>query len=124
MINKLRDKVPLTALKCSENGCILINEKNILRIPSFKAKCLDPTGAGDAFTAALIYGLAHKLPLKVTGQLANWFAAKVVTHIGARSYPTKAEIDHFLERPSARKEKARNVTVKIDENGFMESPEF
>lgn len=98
MINKLRGKVPLTALKCSENGCILINEKNILKIPSFKARCLDPTGAGDAFTAALIYGLAHNFPLEVTGQLANWFAAMVTTRLGSRSFPTKVKIDCFLKR--------------------------
>jgi len=96
-VNRLKGQVPLIALKCGEKGCIIIDERSTTRIPSFKVRCLDPTGAGDAFTAALIYGLARGLPLEATGQLANWFAAQVVTRIGARSFPTKSRIDHFLK---------------------------
>ena len=98
IVNKLRGKVPLTALRCGENGCILISEKNTVKVPGVKAKCLDSTGAGDAFTAALIYGLARELSLQATGQLANWFAAQVVTRIGSRSFPKKSRIDQFLRR--------------------------
>ena len=97
-IIKLRNKVPLTALKYGGNGCMLISEKNIVKVPSFKVKCLDPTGAGDAFTAALIYGLTAKLSLESIGRLANWFAAKLVTQFGSRSYPSKSEINHFLQK--------------------------
>lgn len=97
-VNNLRDKVSLTALKCGENGCILISEKNIVKVPGFKVRCLDPTGAGDAFVAALIYSLTRGLPLNATGQLANWFAAKVVSKIGSRSFPSKSEINHFLQK--------------------------
>lgn len=91
-------KVPLVALKCGEKGCILIdnNKKIIIKVPGIKVECIDPTGAGDAFTAALIYGLAHGLPLKDTGKLANWFAARVVTRIGPRCFPSKSEINNFL----------------------------
>ena len=96
IVHKLRGRVPLTALKLGEKGCILVSEKNTLKVPCVKTKCLDPTGAGDAFTAALIYGLAHELPFKATGQLANWFAAQVVTRIGSRSFPTKSRIDHLM----------------------------
>lgn len=96
VINKLRDKVPLTALKCGENGCILISKHNVVKIDGIKVRCIDPTGAGDAFTAAIIYGLARGLSLKDTGQLANWFAAQVVTRKGSRSFPIKSQIDKFL----------------------------
>lgn len=98
IIRKLRNKVPLTALKCGANGSILINQEKTVKIPSFKVKCLDPTGAGDAFTAALIYGLTRKLSIESTGRLANWFAAKVVTQFGSRSFPSKSEIDHHLQK--------------------------
>lgn len=108
-VNKLRGKVPLTALKCGENGCILIAEKHIVKVPSVKVECVDPTGAGDAFTAALIYGLARGLPLESTGQLANWFAAQVVRGIGARSFPTKSRIDHFLRRLNAKSISKKNL---------------
>jgi fructokinase len=97
-ITKLRNKVPLTALKYGGKGCFLISEKNIVEVPGFQVKCLDPTGAGDAFTAALIYGLTTKLSPESIGQLANWFAAKLVTQFGSRSYPSKSEIYHFLQK--------------------------
>ena len=100
VINELRNKVPLTALKCGKNGSVLISEKNIEKVPSFKVKCLDPTGAGDAFTAALIYGLVRGLSLETIGRLANWFAAQVTTRVGPRSFPSKSSIDQFFEKLS------------------------
>lgn len=98
VINKLRENFPLTALKCDENGCILISKEDVVRVPSYNVRCIDPTGAGDAFTAGLIYGLSRGLPLESIGQLANWFAAEVVTSIGPRSFPKKSKIERFLER--------------------------
>lgn len=102
VINKLKDKVPLTALKCGEKGCILISKNNVVKVPSVKVRCIDPTGAGDTFTASLIYGLARELPLKYIGQLANWYAAQVVTREGSRSLPKKSRINKFLETLTPR----------------------
>ncbi len=96
IISQLRDKVPLTALKCGENGSILINGKNILKIPRAQVTVSDPTGAGDAFTAALIYGLTRTLSLETTGKLANWVAAEVAAHLGSRGFPSKTKSDQFL----------------------------
>jgi len=96
-IERLQKKERLTAIKCGEDGCILINEKQIVKVPGFKAKCVDSTGAGDSFAAALIFGLAKKFSLKNVGQLANWFASQVTTQIGARNFPSKTEIRIFLK---------------------------
>ena len=96
-IDRLKGRVPLTALKCGQDGCILISDNSVIRIPAFKVKCMDPTGAGDAFLAALIYGITHKLPLQATGQLANWFASQVAKGNGPRSFPTKSKIKQFLQ---------------------------
>ncbi len=98
IIGQLRDKVPLTALKCGEKGAILISRKDVVKVPRFEVEVLDPTGAGDAFTAALIYGLAYELPLEFTGKFANWFASEVVKHMGSRSFPSKTSIDLFRAR--------------------------
>lgn len=96
IISQLRNKVPLTALKCGANGSILISRKNVVKVPGFRVKVLDPTGAGDAFTAGLIYGLVHALPLESSGKLANWVAAEVGAHIGSRGFPSKSRSDRFL----------------------------
>jgi sugar/nucleoside kinase (ribokinase family) len=96
-IERLQSEERLTAIKFGKDGCILINKKEIIKVPGFKAKCVDSTGAGDAFASALIFGLANNFPLKNVGQLANWFASQVTTQIGARNFPSKTEIRSFLK---------------------------
>ena len=97
IISALKNRAPLTAMKCGKDGCILISKKRVARVPSFNIKCVDSTGAGDAFASALIFGLANNFPLKNVGQLANWFASQVTTRIGARNFPSKTEIQSFLK---------------------------
>ena len=64
--DKLKGQAPLVILKCGQNGCMLISDKETMKVPGFNVNCLDPTGAGDAFAAAIIYGLTHKLELEAT----------------------------------------------------------
>jgi len=97
IIEALKERIPLTALKCDQNGCVLVTREVVLRVPSYTVRCVDPTGAGDAFTAGMIYGLSQGLPLKTVAELANWFAAQVVTDIGPRSFPAKSKIQRFLK---------------------------
>lgn len=97
IISALKIRAPLTAMKCGKDGCILISKKRVVRVPSFNVKCVDSTGAGDAFAAGLIYGMVKGLPLFSTGRLANWLAAKVATKVGARSFPSRTEIRSFLK---------------------------
>lgn len=116
-IYELQKRDTFTALKCGASGCMLIVQKKRAKIPPFKVDCLDTTGAGDAFTAALIYGLSHRLSLESIGRLGNWFAAKVVTKIGSRSFPTKLEINHFLQKSGTRMNNARaRDTSKMAKN--------
>jgi len=98
IISELKNRAPLTAMKCGKDGCILISKERVVTVPSFNVKCVDSTGAGDAFASAFIFGLANNFPLKNVGQLANWFASQVTTRIGARNFPSKTEIRSFLKR--------------------------
>ena len=97
VIGRLQREDLLTALKIGEDGCILIDKKETMKIRGFKSKCVDSTGAGDAFASALIFGLAKKFSLENVGQLANWFASQVITRMGARNFPSKTEIQSFLK---------------------------
>jgi sugar/nucleoside kinase (ribokinase family) len=97
VISALKNRAPLTAMKCGKDGCILISKKRVVRVPGFNVKCVDSTGAGDAFASALIFGLANNFPLRNVGQLANWFASQVTTRIGARNFPSKTKIRSFLK---------------------------
>ena len=42
----------------------------------------DPTGAGDAYLAGLVFGLSRNLPLAVTGRIAALASAYTIEHQG------------------------------------------
>jgi sugar/nucleoside kinase (ribokinase family) len=94
-ISKLQKRCKLIGIKLGREGCILVSDNTKVKVPGFPANCVDTTGAGDAFAAALIYGLVKHLPLKSAGRLANWFAAKVTNGIGARTFALESEVMNF-----------------------------
>jgi ribokinase len=96
-VERLRESTTLTALKLGEKGSILVCGKETIKTPAFRVTVADTTGAGDAFTAAIIYGLTQNLPLNLTAHLANWYAAQLITSYGARSYPSKNKILSFIK---------------------------
>ncbi|WGS64932.1 PfkB family carbohydrate kinase [Marinitoga aeolica] len=57
-------------LTMGENGIICANEKEIIKIESPKIKVTNATGAGDAFTAALVYSYLNDYDLKYSGSFA------------------------------------------------------
>jgi fructokinase len=102
MVKEIGQKVPLTVLKCGEKGSLLHENGKFVKTEGYNIEPVDTTGAGDAFTSALIYGLTHQLSLESTCKLGNWFAAQVTGKIGARSFPSKSEINHFLQNQILR----------------------
>ena len=86
----------LVFLKGGEDGCFLISEDTFVKIPGYNVRCRDSTGAGDAFNAAVVFGLVNGFPLKFVGQLANWFASYAIRNTGARNYPKRREINGFF----------------------------
>lgn len=83
---KTRTLCPLTAVTMSEKGSILIpQEGEIVRIaPVTPERLVDTTGAGDAYAAGLLYGLARGIGLLKSGALGALAAAEVISHFGAR----------------------------------------
>jgi len=97
IIERLQEKVPVAALKLGGNGSVLITKKETVRTYAYRVKCVDTTGPGDAFTAALIYGLNRGFPLEKMGLLANWFAAQTVMQLGSRKFPPRSGIQKLLD---------------------------
>lgn len=83
---KARALCPLTAVTRSEKGSILIpREGDIVEIAAFPATALeDTTGAGDAYAAGLLFGLARDFDLGRSGNLGSLAASEVISHFGAR----------------------------------------
>lgn len=86
MIEKARSLCPLTAITMSERGSILIPRVGeIVTVAPVKPdRLVDTTGAGDAYAAGLLFGLARSLPLEKCGALGSLAAAEVISHFGAR----------------------------------------
>lgn len=70
---ELIHSAPLTVLTKGELGSSLFERgRGEIRIPVAPvSEVKDPTGAGDAFLAGLVFGLAHGLPLEVTGRIGS-----------------------------------------------------
>jgi fructokinase len=64
-------------------GTVMEQGKNRFDFPAFRVKAIDSTGAGDAFTAGLLYGMLRGLPLKETIRVAAACGALVTLRRGA-----------------------------------------
>ncbi len=86
IIDKARSLCPLTAITMSERGSILVPREGApVKIAPVKPdRLIDSTGAGDAYAAGLLFGLARSLPLEKAGALGALCAAEVISHFGAR----------------------------------------
>lgn len=78
--------VGVVALKMGEAGSYIRAGKDEdygeYRIPPFRVRSIDATGAGDAFAAGFLAGVMHGFDLEKTGKLANATGACCVTAPG------------------------------------------
>jgi ribokinase len=72
------------------NGCAIAACDTAIRVPAFRVKQVDATGAGDAFLGAMLAGLRRGLPWPAIGRLANAAGAVCVTRLGA--FPSGFEL--------------------------------
>ena len=66
-----------------ERGCAIAARDTALRIPAFRTRQIDATGAGDAFMGALLAGLRWGLSWDAIGRLGNAAGAVCITRLGA-----------------------------------------
>ncbi len=71
-------------VKLGEKGSCLLNREGLeLRVPAYRAKVVDTTGAGDCFCAGFIKGLSLGWKLEQSLQLGNAVGACAVEALGA-----------------------------------------
>jgi len=73
-----------------DKGCSIASRDTAVRVPAFKVKQIDSTGAGDSFLAGVFAGLRLGLPWEKIGRLANAAGAVGVTRLGA--FPTGFDV--------------------------------
>jgi sugar/nucleoside kinase (ribokinase family) len=90
----------LVAMTQGARGSLAYVEGEYLATPGFRAPvCKDTTGAGDAFRAGFIYGLAKGLSIAETLRCANGVAALSCRELGARAgLPRENELQEFIGR--------------------------
>ncbi len=92
----VRFGVRTVVLKLGSDGSMLVTYEGSRHFPAFKVEAVDPTAAGDAFTAALTVQLAAGTKMEEAIRYANIAGALAVTKLGAQpSLPTRNEIEAF-----------------------------
>jgi ribokinase len=85
--------------KLGRDGSMLVTAKSAKHFPACKVDAVDPTAAGDAFTAALTLDLAAGKGIEEAIAFANCAGALAVTKLGAQpSLPTRKEVEALAAR--------------------------
>jgi adenosine kinase len=93
----LHNRVPITVITRGEAGATIVAESQTFEIPAAKPEqVVDPTGAGDAFRAGLITGMARGFSWETAGRIAALTAVHAVEHMGPQEHGYS--IEQFVER--------------------------
>src|SRR5690348_8092663 len=83
-LHRLADRVPVAVVTCGADGALAIDSSTgrMVSAPAIPVEALDPTGAGDVFTAGFITGSLREWPMEQSLAFANLVAALSVQHFG------------------------------------------
>jgi ribokinase len=87
------------AITLGAQGCLLLDDDGPRLIPGFSVQVVDPTGAGDAFSAALAVRLAEEATFDEAATFACATGALACTIRGAQpSLPLREKVEALLKR--------------------------
>jgi adenosine kinase len=96
-MDELRKAIKLLVITNGADGSEIFTNGEIISTPAFEPhEILDPTGAGDAYRAGFIVGLANEFPLKLCGAIGALNATYALEHIGPQS--NSYTITEFIAR--------------------------
>jgi len=79
------DLAPFVAVTRSEKGSVILAGDVRVEVDAVVPAALeDTTGAGDAYSAGVLFGLSRSLAPDVCGRIGSVAAAEVISHVGAR----------------------------------------
>ncbi len=93
-MEKISELIPVVIVTMGAKGSIIMTEGRTMKAPAAKVKStIDPTGAGDAYRAGLIYAVLQTWPWEKIGQFAGIVAAYTVEKEGTQTHTfTRADI--------------------------------
>ncbi len=76
--------VAMAALTRSEQGSVILHRGQRVEVVAEPVQVVDTTGAGDAYAAGFLAGLATGRTLAACGRMGSIAAAEAISHLGAR----------------------------------------
>jgi len=95
-LSTLSDAVPIVTL--AERGSLLLNDDELIRVPAYHTRALDPTGAGDVYAGSFITEYARTGNLTEAALFASAAGSMMVEQVGPDFKITRALVE---ERRSA-----------------------
>lgn len=74
--------VELAVISLAEFGVVYATSETSGHIPAIQTRILDPTGAGDALTATLIFGILNDIPIDESVRLGVTAASLILRYRG------------------------------------------
>ncbi len=88
----------IAVVKVGKKGSFVKKGDEQYSIDPIRAKPVDTTGAGDAYAAGFIYGLANNFTLEICGKTGSLLAGKVIEGTGAKMDDEKwGEVKQLLK---------------------------
>lgn len=94
----LRERgVKTVVVTLGSRGALLLDAEGATHLPAVEVAAVDPTGAGDAFTATLAVWLAEGFSLHEAAKQACIVGALTATRLGTQTaFPTLAEVKKWM----------------------------
>lgn len=87
-------------LKLGKEGCLILDQGRLKKVPPFPVRAVDSTGAGDSFVAAFLQARLRGWPALEAALAANAAGAAAATVIGAgENLPQLRKIVRVLQTP-------------------------
>lgn len=103
IVEKLSAEEGIFVIKLGSEGCAIYANKTWIKVPGFKVKVVDTTGAGDAFDGAFVTGFLEGMDLVKLGRFANAVGALTTTGFGAiPPIPRRDSVEEFLREGSIK----------------------
>ncbi len=104
----------IIALKVGKYGCQIFKKGEVFSIPAFPVEVVDTTGAGDAFSAGMVYGIATGMDLISCATLANVMGAlSSAVHGAGTSLPGREDLEKYLMCPENQTGQSRAAILEI-----------
>ncbi|MEM3832971.1 MAG: carbohydrate kinase family protein [Thermoprotei archaeon] len=87
----------IVVVKLGSEGSLAVTKNKKIRVPAFKVKVINTTGAGDAFDAGFLKAFLFNMKIEDALKIGNAVAALSITKPEPRlSFPKFDEVAHFL----------------------------